>query len=51
MNVAHATPAIPILNTATNNISTNIFDTEEIAKKINGVLESPNAENIPVETL
>jgi len=39
------------LKAATNKISTPIFETEEIARKINGVFESPRAVKIPVETL
>ena len=51
IKVAQATPEIPILKAATNKISTPIFETEEIARKINGVFESPRAVKIPVETL
>lgn len=51
MNVAHATPAIPILNALTKIISTKIFVTEDTARKIKGVFESPRAENIPVAIL
>ena len=28
-----------------------MFDTDEIARKMNGVVESPSAENAPVQTL
>ena len=35
----------------TNKISTRIFAVEEKARKINGVLESPSAEKIPVAIL
>ncbi len=51
IKVAHATPAIPIENTLTNKISTNILAVEEKARKIKGVLESPSAEKIPVAIL
>ena len=50
-NVAHATPATPILNAATNRISIPIFATDEQARKTNGVLESPSAEKMPVAIL
>ena len=50
-NVAHATPATPISNAVTNRISTAMFDVDEQARKINGVLESPSAEKMPVATL
>ena len=42
---------IPIENTLTNKISTNILAVEEKARKIKGVLESPSAEKIPVAIL
>jgi len=51
ISVAHATPSTPILNPATNRMSAKIFDTDEQARKINGVLESPRAEKIPVAML
>ena len=51
MNVAHATPFTPISNVFTNSISTAMLDTDEMARNINGVLESPSAENIPVAML
>ena len=51
IKVAHATPATPIFRDATKKIFTRIFDVDEIARKINGVLESPSAENIPVAIL
>ena len=50
-NVAQATPATPMLNAVTNRISTAILDVDEQARKINGVLESPSAEKMPVATL
>ena len=49
--VAHATPATPIWNAATNRISTAMLAVDEAARKKNGVLESPSAEKIPVDTL
>ena len=51
INVAHATPATPILNTVTNTMSMPIFDREEQVRKKKGVFESPRAENIPVAIL
>ena len=50
-NVAHATPATPMLNAVTNRISTAMLEVDEHARKINGVLESPSAEKMPVATL
>ena len=50
-NVAHATPATPILNAVTNRISMKMLLVEDAARKINGVLESPSAEKMPVATL
>ena len=50
-NVAQATPATPMSNAVTNRISTAMLDVDEQARKINGVLESPSAEKIPVATL
>ena len=50
-NVAQATPATPMLNAVTNRISTAILDVDEQVRKINGVLESPSAEKMPVATL
>ena len=47
-NVAHATPATPILNAVTKRISTPMLETDEQARKMNGVFESPSAEKIPV---
>ena len=41
----------PISNVFTNSISTAMLDTDEMARNINGVLESPSAENIPVAML
>ena len=40
MNVAHATPAIPILNALTKIISIKIFVTEDTARKIKGVFDN-----------
>ena len=51
INVAHATPAIPKSKAVTNRMSAPIFAVEDMARKINGVFESPRAENIPVATL
>ena len=51
MKVAHATPAIPIEKTFTKRMSTRILAVEEKARNINGVFESPSAENIPVDIL
>ena len=49
--VAHATPATPIRKAVTNRISTPMLESEEQARKMNGVFESPSAEKIPVATL
>ena len=49
--VAQATPATPILNAVTNRMSIPMFAVEEMARKMNGVLESPSAEKIPVAML
>ena len=49
--VAQATPATPILNAVTNRISMAMLDSEEQARKIKGVLESPMAEKMPSEIL
>ena len=51
MNVAHATPETPMLNAVTNRISTPMFESDEHTRNINGVLESPSAEKIPVAIL
>ena len=51
MSVAQATPATPMLNAVTNRISTRMLLVEEIARKMNGVRESPIAEKMPVATL
>ena len=49
--VAQATPATPILNAVTKRMSTPMLESDEHARKINGVFESPRAEKIPVATL
>ena len=49
--VAQATPATPILKAVTNRMSIPMFAVEEMARKMNGVLESPSAEKIPVAML
>ena len=51
IKVAHATPATPILNAVTNSMSIPILESDEQARKINGVFESPSAEKIPVAIL
>ena len=51
MNVAQATPSTFIPNAVTNRISTPMLIVDDAARKIKGVLESPRAENIPVEML
>ena len=51
INVAHATPATPILNAVTNKISIKIFALDEQTRNIKGVFESPSAEKIPVAML
>lgn len=50
-NVAHATPAIPILKALTKRMSIAMLLVDDMARKIKGVLESPMAEKIPVATL
>ena len=50
-NVAQATPATPIRKALTKRMSTRMFAVEEIARKMNGVRESPIAEKMPVATL
>ena len=49
--VAQATPATPILKAVTNRISIKMLDSEEQARKMKGVLESPMAEKMPSEIL
>ena len=49
--VAQATPATPMSKAVTKRISTPMLDTEETARNQKGVLLSPRAEKIPVETL
>ena len=51
IKVAHATPATPILNAVTNSMSIPILESDEQARKTNGVFESPSAEKIPVAIL
>ena len=51
ISVAHATPAIPILNTTTNSKSSPILVTDEIIKKYNGFLLSPTDRRIPLPML
>ncbi len=49
--VANATPAMPMENVCTKRMSTKILAVEDTARKRKGVLESPNAEKMPVAIL
>ena len=51
MNVAKATPAIPISKAVTSRISTKIFAIDEQTRNINGVYESPSAEKMTAAML